>query len=160
MTILNELWAEHLQSEFVSQLTAIVDTLEKRLLPNFNEESVEKEAKKATQDAWANFMSMPGTGYEDPGDYAELAQDIGISLYLVLVGIRHGVINLFAIAIHHAFEQQIMRFHNLEPIHPCKTELWSRHVIDAFKEDKKCIGIYISNFKSWQKINELRLGML
>ena len=106
----------YLTTEFKSQLEAIVDTLENRVLTNF--ENIESEADKATDEAWNESMSQPASEYEyqDPGDLAgsALYQEVGISLYQLLAGVRQGIINLFAVALYHCFEQQIVLFREQE----------------------------------------------
>src|SRR2546427_376563 len=83
-------------SEFSPQLTAIVEAIERRILPAFHE--IDKEAEAVADDTWKKFMSMAGTGEEDPSELAEAAQDAGVSHYMLLNGIRQGIINLFAAA--------------------------------------------------------------
>ncbi len=63
-------------------------------------------------------MSAPATGDEDPADFAEAAEQAGVSHYLLLDGIRQGMLNLFAAALYHSFEQQVMRFHRKQVLHP------------------------------------------
>ena len=87
-------WIGIFRREFAPQLRAIADTLEKRMLPAF--EGIESEAEAVSQEAWDAFMSSAGAGDEDPGDFAEAAQDAGISHYMLLYGIRQGMLNLFA----------------------------------------------------------------
>ena len=55
---------------------AIVDTLENRLLTNFD--NIESEADKAAEEAWNESMSQPASEYEyvDPGDLAESALEV------------------------------------------------------------------------------------
>ena len=55
-------WISALQTEFVPQLNAIVQALEKRLLPNLEEEKIELESNRITEEVWERFMSMPCYG--------------------------------------------------------------------------------------------------
>lgn len=109
-------WARVFRVEFVPQLNAIIDTLENRLLSGFA--NLEEESEQVAEKAWERFMSRPGTGDEDPGDFAEAAQDAGVSHYLLMDGIRQGMLNLFAVALFHAFEQQVLLFHRREVSQP------------------------------------------
>lgn len=104
--------------EFAPQLVAIVDALESRLLPAF--QTIEAEAEAISEEAWEGFMSAPAIGEEDPGDCAEAAEEAGVSHYLLLDGIRQGMLNLFAAALHHAFEQHVLLFMRRQLFHPAE----------------------------------------
>ena len=93
-------WISAFQTEFVPQLNAIVDALEKRLLPNLEEKKIELESNRITEEDWERFMSMPATGNEDPADFADRAQNAGIAHYTLMYGIRQGMFNLFAAALY------------------------------------------------------------
>ena len=54
---------------------------------------------------------MPGTGDEDPADFADKALCAGISHLELMHGIRQEMLNLIAVALFHAFEQQAISFH-------------------------------------------------
>lgn len=88
-------WIEAIQTQFIPQINTIVDVLKKRLLPNIRPEDIEAEAEKISDQKWEQFMSMPGTGYEDPADFADKAQTAGISHYGLMYGIRQGLLNSF-----------------------------------------------------------------
>ena len=109
--------------------------------------------------AWNEFMSSPpATEFSDPADYAEQALDVGIHLYSVLSGVRQGMINLFAVALYHAFEQQILRFHTqLDPWHPCSFGSEGLNPLKSFSEEQLCKRLDVQSFKSWQKVTELQL---
>ena len=81
-------WISALQTEFVPQLNAIVQVLEKRLLPNLEKEKIGEEADSIAEEDWERFMSMPATGNEDPADFADRAQNAGIAHYTLMYGIR------------------------------------------------------------------------
>lgn len=154
--ILNAIyWSQYFAVEFVPQLRGIVDALEKRVLPAFD--GLEEESQRIADNTWKNFMSKPGTGNEDPTDFAELAQESGVTHYILLIGIQQGIINLFATALYHAFEQQVMLFHRREMLHTDeenKAELFNLRV---FQQRLLQHGIDITQFSSWQKVQELRL---
>lgn len=147
-------WERYFQAEFSPQLDAIIDTLENRILPGFDE--IEEESKKATQDMWEAFMISAGTGDEDPADIAEDAEQAGVLHHILLNGIRQGMLNLFAVALYHAFEQQSMLFHRKELLHP-----WEENNMALLKQQElysrlfQC-GINVMKFKSWNKLEELR----
>jgi len=148
-------WSRYFQAEFVPQIKAIADALEKRVLPGF--ENIEEESKRVSEDAWEAFMSMPGTGDEDPVDFAEDAEQAGVSHYLLLDGIRQGMLNLFAAALYHAFEQQIMLFHRREVLRPAEDNNYALLTLSEFQNRLADFGVDIKTFSSWAKIEELRL---
>ncbi|MCU1302008.1 MAG: hypothetical protein JWQ87_2292 [Candidatus Sulfotelmatobacter sp.] len=141
--------------EFAPQVRAIVETLEKRMLPAFA--GIEDEAETVVEKAWDALMSAPGTGDEDPGDFAEAAQDAGISHYMLLNGIRQGMVNLFAAALYHAFEQQIMMFLRREVLHPREENDPRLFQMSEFQKRMNILGIDITTFLAWAKVDELRL---
>ena len=145
----------YLTTEFKSQLEAIVDTLENRVLTNF--ENVESEADKATDEAWNESMSQPASEYEyqDPGDLAESAQEVGISLYQLLAGVRQGIINLFAVALYHCFEQQIVLFREQELRFTVEQDKLGE--LNTLKCQLEYLSIDITDFNAWEKITEIRL---
>lgn len=148
-------WSRPFQAEFVPQIKAIADALEKRVLPGF--ENIEEESKRVSEDTWKAFMSMPGTGDEDPADVAENAEQAGVSHYLLLDGIRQGMLNLFAAALYHAFEQQIMLFHRTEVLRLPEENNYALLTLSEFQSRLARSGVDIKTFSSWAKIEELRL---
>ena len=151
-------WISKFQIEFVPQLNAVVNALEKRLLPNLEEEKIELESNRIAEEDWERFMSMSATGNEDPTDFADRAQNAGISHYTLMYGIRQGMLNLFAAALYHAFEQQVMFFHRKNVLCLCEENDPSKFRLSVFECRLKKYGIKIKKFSSWSKIDdELRL---
>ena len=148
-------WAGYFRGEFTPQLRAILEVLEKRLLPGFA--GIEQEAEKLSQEAWDAFMAAPATGEEDPSEFAEVAEQAGVSHYLLLDGIRQGMVNLFAAAIYHAFEQQVMLFLRREMLHPREENNAKLFGISEFQNRLKAQGIDVADLPSWRKVDELRL---
>jgi hypothetical protein len=148
-------WPSQLIEQFSSQVSATVDSIERRVLPTF--EDIDQEAEKVAERAWERFMSLPGTGDEDPGDFAEAAEEAGVSHYMLLHGIRQGILNLFAAALFHLFEQQAVMFLRIELL-SLKGDIESRLFSMAeFKKQLAERGIDIAKFSSWLKLDELRL---
>lgn len=151
-------WISAFQTKFVPQLNAIVNALEKRLLPNLEEEKIELESNRIVEEDWERFMSMPATGNEDPADFADRAQNAGIAHYTLMYGIRQGMLNLFAAALYHAFEQQVMFFHRKNVLDLDEENDLKKFSLSVFQCRLKDYGIDIKNFDSWSKIyDELRL---
>ena len=150
-------WISILQTEFVPQLNAIVNALEKRLLPNLEEKKIEAESDRIVEEDWERFMSMPATGNEDPSYFADRAENAGIAHYTLMYGIRQGMLNWFVAALYHAFDQQVMFFHRKNVLHLCEENDPNKFKWPVFQSRLKKYGIDIKNFASWSKIDELRL---
>ena len=63
MVLNHYFWTGIFRREFAPQLRAIVETLEKRVLPAFD--NIDGEANAVAEETWDAFMSAPGTGVED-----------------------------------------------------------------------------------------------
>jgi hypothetical protein len=64
MALNHQIWRPIFVKKFVPQLSALVEALENRVLPAFG--AIEQEAEAHSDEVWERFMSMPGTGDEDP----------------------------------------------------------------------------------------------
>jgi hypothetical protein len=155
MVLSHHFWNRFFLQEFVPQLRAIVEVLEKRTLPAFA--GIEQEAEAVSEEIWEAFMSAPGTGDEDPGDFAEAAEQAGVSHYMLLDGIRQGMVNLFAAALYHAFEQQVMLFLRKQVLDLRDENNPKLFQLAEFQKRLKALGIDITKFSSWAKVDELRL---
>ena len=153
----NPFWIEAIQTEFIPQINYIADVLEERLLPNIAEENIEAESKRISYEKWEEFMSTPGTGEENPGDFVDSALDAGISHYGLMTGIRQGLLNLFAVALFHAFEQQILLFHRKNVLQVEEENDDKLFKMLEFQQRLEEFDIKITEFASWPKIDELRL---
>ena len=147
-------WIEAIQTEFIPQTNAIVDVLKVRLLANIKPEDIEAESKKISDDKWEQFMSMPETGDEDPGDIADMAESAGVSHLILMTGIRHGMLNLFAAALYHCFEQQVMWFHRKNVLDINEENNKKLFKLPEFERRMKKFGIILDDFASWSKIND------
>ncbi len=148
-------WAGYFRREFTPQLRAILEVLERRLLPGFSD--IEQEAEKVSEEVWKAFMSAPATGDEDPSEFAEAAEQAGVSHYLLLDGIRQGMMNLFAAAIYHAFEQQVVLFLRKEVLDPREENAPGLLSLSELRSRLKAHGLDIAALPSWSTVEELRL---
>ncbi len=125
------------------------------MLPAFA--GIEEEARAISEETWEAFMSAPGTGDEDPSDFAEAAEEAGISHYMLIDGIRQGMINLFAAALYHIFEQQVMLFLRKQVLDLHDENNPKLFQISEFQKRLKALAIDIKMFSSWARVDELRL---
>ena len=77
--------------------------------------------------------------------------------YGLMIGIRQGLLNLFAIALYHAFEQQIMLFHRKNVLQVEEENDDKLFKMSEFQHRLEEFDIKITEFASWPKIDELRL---
>ena len=150
-------WISAFQTEFVPELNAIVDVLERRLLPNLEEDLIEEESDRIKAEALKRFESMPGTGEEDPSAFCEAAEEAGPAHYILMNSIRQGMLNMFAIMLFHAFEQQAIYFHRRNVLHKTEENKPKKFKLSVFQCRLKRYGIDIKKFSSWPKIDELCL---
>ncbi len=155
MALNHHYWRRVFKRKFCRELCAIVEALETRILPSFS--GIEQEAEKASADAWDAFMSAPATGDEDPSEFAEAAENIGIEHFQLLNGIRQGAINLFAAALYHAFEQQFVLFGRRELLTLTEESEGLLPTLRTLRERLATVGIDIEAFGNWDRIEELRL---
>jgi hypothetical protein len=148
-------WSRVFKEEFVPQLRAIYEVLERRTLPAFDD--IDREAATISEKAWDGFMSGLETGEEDPSEFVDAAQQAGVSHYVLWNGIRQGIINLFAAALYHPFEQQLMLFHRREILRSHEANNPNLFSINECQKRLDGLGICISQFSSWDAVNELRL---
>lgn len=152
------LWIKTIQSEFIPQINAIVDVLKERLLPNISDEIIDGESENISEEKWEQYMSKPSTGDEDPADFADMATSAGVSHLILLTGIRHGMLNLFAAALYHCFEQQVMWFHRKNVLTIKEVNNEKLFKLCVFRRRMRRYGVILDDFASWRKIHdELRL---
>ena len=148
-------WRRVFRNEFVPQLRELVEALEKRILPGF--EGIEFESESVAKEAWEGYMSSPGTGDEDLSEFAEAAEQKGVARYLLLDGIRQGIVNLFAASLYHAFEQQLMLFHRREVLAPGEEDESRFLTLAEFRKRLQSHGIRVAEFTTWPTVEELQL---
>lgn len=146
---------EFIRSEFMPQLRAIVDALENRLLPGFA--NINDEARAVSDKIWGDFMSASASGDEDPADFAAEAQQAGVSHFMLLNSICQGMQNLFAAALYHAFEQQVMMLLRTQILDATEASNAKLFQMAEFQKRLNALGIDITKFPSWPQIDELRL---
>lgn len=155
MALNHHFWERAFKRDFFPQLRAGVDVLSRRLIPAFD--SISDESNAVAEDAWDSFMSGPATGDEDPGDFAEAAMDAGVSHFFLLTGIRQGMVNLFASALFHTFEQQVMFFLRRELLHPSEEYDHTLLTWKTFNERLGQWGIDYKKLDSWPTVREAEL---
>jgi len=154
----HRLWSKRFKSEFVPQLNLLVEALEARLLPTLKDTDISHEAEGVKDETWQNLMSMPARDDIEMSDLAEIAEEAGVSHYMMLSRIRQGLINMFTAGLYHTFEQQLLLFHRKEVLEPAEENEPSLFKVTIFKERLASRNIDVEKFRCWSKVDELRLA--
>src|SRR5579885_10692 len=151
----NALWAQHIRLALLPDLDAFARCLPERLLSTFA--SLDEEAERVEQEVWNG--PAPGDPEDfDPADHAERAQHAALVYYQTTKRVEQGLINLYTVGLAHLLEQQLLFIHRRELLSFPEKEHDARlFKFEVMKERLKAAGIDIETFKSWPRIQELRL---
>ena len=154
----NELfWAGVIRRDFVEEIRTFGQALKDRILKAFD--NVEQEAEKLKKEEHERLLQAPADEDGGPGMdvLAERTEEKGISFYLTMRSLQQGLVNLFAVALYELFIQHLMI-------------LYRKEILEIHEENNKKLfkmckvkrrfregGIDIEKFRSWEKIEELRL---
>jgi len=93
----------------------------------------------------------------DPSSGAESAFREGLAHYMDLEDLQQGFINFSAAYCYHLFEQQLFYFHKKELLTPQEENDQRLYKHEEVRRRLEEHGIAIQGFKSWLKVDELRL---
>lgn len=151
----HQFWGRHFQRVFAPHLSQLVEVLEQRLLPTFDD--LDKEADSKASSEWDRLMHEPGDPDADPSVLAERAFEAGLAHYEAMSNIRQTLLNVYASGLYHAWEQQLLEFHRREVLHPNEEHDNSLLCVKVLQRRLKAVGVDMSTFPSWPKVDELRL---
>ena len=101
---------EHYRQLYRDQIDRLVDTLTVRLLPTF--ESVHAEVEAIQREAYqANHECASDGNWLDPHMAHDVAFEASITHFDIVLDLRQGLQNMFAVTLYHLFEQQVRAFH-------------------------------------------------
>lgn len=154
-------WADYFREIFVNQIETLTECLEKRILSTFD--AIEDEAREISEKEFERLGLLPGP-YSDDGERAEEAQEAGISYYQTMDDTRQGILNMFAAACYHLFEQQLFLFHRRGLLNPDEERELNAKLskgvlkIETVKDRLLANWIDIGKFVSWGTLyDEFRL---
>jgi len=153
MALNSTFWAPDIVKVFCREVQLLHETLNDRILTNFK--NIDRESEEISQAEYDRIGSTPGGEYYDMEMAAEHAQEMGISHYEHMTGIRQGILNLFAVAYWHVFEQQAMFFHRRQILNPSDENNINKIKMSNFIEHLNDHSIDLTKLKSWHKIVEL-----
>ena len=140
-------WNKYFKQNYVPQISNLIDSLVIRILPTF--EGIEEEAEKKMNSEYERLLSLPSEGNIEISDLVELATETGISHYALMKGIQQGIINMFAVALYHLFEQQVMEFHRQEVLQSSEENDKNLFEIKIFLERLSQSHVKKDDFQSW-----------
>jgi hypothetical protein len=146
-------WISWSQSVFRKQVAVLREVITERVLPTFT--SIENEADAISDKTWER-LGEEGGPYSDPARDAELAENAGLTHYLYMVDARQGLLNLFAVALHHLFEQQQLTVLRQELIPRGENPTEQILKVAEFVKRLRDSGIDAETFTSWHELQELR----
>jgi len=154
--ILNQrFWTGYFDTVFVPQIRELVDTLGDRLLPAFD--NLEAAAERKSDEEYERLGSLPASEDVDMADLAEKTMDAGVAHYQMMSGLRQGLQNMFAAALYHLYEQQVMLFHRREVLDLREENDVALFKHSVFLERLLRHGVDVKSLVSWPLIDELRL---
>lgn len=146
-------WADFIQDVILPRVFCLQEVFEHRILAAF--EGLEEEAQQIRNREWERLIHQPvGPDDFDYGEsIVEEAEEASITYYITVSSIRQTIINLFAVALYHLFEQELFFIFRNEVIPTPSESPELKEVVKWFKSS----GIDIERFRSWFKLYELRL---
>lgn len=125
------LWSHHMRNVFIYEIDLFANCLADKVIPCFD--SLEEESKNIAD------------------------EDEAINYYVMMKNVLQGIINMFTTGLYHIFEQQLFFFHRKELLSPDEEDNTNLLKIEEVTVRLANNGIDIKKFKSWKKIDELRL---
>jgi hypothetical protein len=144
-----ELWATIFRDTFIKEITTLEEVLENRILLTFA--SLNKEAEQIKEKKYEQ-LNRHASEYSNGAEIAEIAEQAGVDYYIYLDNARQSIINMFAVAFYHLFEQQLfdfLRYELLEPEERGNNKLYD--VCEVYDRLKK-IGIDLKDISSYDNI--------
>lgn len=150
-------WSDHFAEQAIAQVEILIEVLDQRLLPAF--EDISEEADRHAEDVYQHLGSMSmGSDVLDMADAAEVARDEGIERYEALTDIRQAILNALTVALYHLIEQQLLLFLRRHVLHPREEndpKLWS---MSTLIDRMRSAGIDLTTLTHWDTLQELRLA--
>ena len=167
-------WIHWSRNVFRKRIAVLREVITKRLLPTFD--LIDQEADTISDEKWERLNAIDDPD-GDPAMDAEAAEEAGICHYLAMSDAKQGILNLFAVALHHLVEQQQLtvireEFVEADETHEGKKSKSPKFaskndalrsflsknpkIFAEFKVRMSAEGIEIEKFPSCAKLDELR----
>lgn len=144
-------WERYLEGEIRPQIEMIMRVVKEKIVPLF--EQADKEASQVEREIWESPYWSEGS---DPGDVAETARDAGLEKFELITDITYGMLNMFAVALFHLFEQHLFFMHRREFADFTSPRDKKPCSLPEAKTALSSLGISVESFETYPKIEELR----
>jgi hypothetical protein len=148
-------WRRYFRGSFQPHLERVLEALEKRILPAFDE--IDAEATALQEQTWNDLIAGPYDPDVDESMLANAAFEAGYDHYAGMEAVRQSLINSFGPMLYHTWEQQLLAFHRREVLHPseeCDNALLK---LQELQDRLRAEGVDITQLPTWSTITELRL---
>lgn len=145
--------AEYIIRENLKELETYSSVFHNRIAHAF--EDLQEEADQVQSNEYARLCVRPTGPDDDPSWLAEMAYEKGVAFYLATDAIRQGVVNLMVAGLFHLFEQQAAKMKRELPAP--KNPSQGQSTVDHQQQIVMEIGVDVTSFKCWSKLEELRL---
>ena len=142
------------KDKYITEINTMEECLENRILPVFK--NIEQEAEQVSDEEYKKLNQYANEN-SDESEIAEHAYFTRVEYFSRLEAVRQSIINMFAMAWYHLFQQQLLDFLRNEIISFDERENYTRNDISKIHERLKQVGIDIKSISSWDKIDELRI---
>jgi len=146
-------WAKDLRTRIASDIRRFRETVQSKILPVFA--NLSNEADEMADKTYQRLGEQFDPDQDDPASNAEKAYEAGVEYYFEMKGIEQAVLNMFAAALYHLLEQQLLMFYRLEFLHgaPVVGQRKLEELYAALRDE----NINVKRLRSEARINELRL---
>jgi hypothetical protein len=148
-------WRRYFRSSFQPHLERVLEALEKRVLPAFDD--IDAEATALQERTWNDLITGPYDPDVDESMIANAAFEAGYDHYAGMHAVRQSLINSFAPMLYHTWEQQLLAFHRKEVLHPAQEHDNELLTLQELRQRLSAEGLDITKLPSWSAISELRL---
>lgn len=146
-------WGLYFRRNYIPELETLRDAILQRVLPVFD--GLEAESEGVAQGEWDRYISIRSDGSDDPGIYAEVAQDAGIAHYQRLTNVRQSMLNMSAVTLRHLLDQQMIEFNKRQVLGMSEEHERPFHRDDVFRDRLENAGVDVESLPSRPTIREL-----
>jgi len=145
----------HFKHHYAARLELFLSVFKDRFLGAFG--SPEEEIQAVSDGACAQWSESPYNEGIEPSVAANDALQIGVDYFISLMGARQAYINLAAVGLYHAWEQQVIEFFGRYIVGEAHRHKVSAISLSEFKRVAERVGVRIDEFPSAGTIETLRL---
>ena len=145
----------YFKSNYVPRLQLFVAVFKERFLNSFG--TLEDEAQAVSDGFWAQWCESAFDENDAPDTMADAALQAGVDFYISLMSARQAYINLAAVGLYHAWEQQVFEFYRGCVIGESYADPVTHITLAKFQITMKGAGICTESFSSFDIIETLQL---